>query len=34
VRIAALCPEHGVFDLWIADCDFSRFRALRVKKLP
>ena len=28
-RIAALCLEHGVDELWTADRDFSRFTALR-----
>ncbi len=30
-RIAALCIEHGVKELWSADRDFSRFRGLTVK---
>ena len=29
-RIAALCLQHGVRELWTADRDFSRFTALRV----
>lgn len=29
-RIAALCVEHAVSELWTADRDFSRFRALRT----
>ena len=29
-RIAALCREHGVTELWSADRDFSRFRSLKV----
>ena len=29
-RIAAICLEHGVRELWSADRDFSRFPALRV----
>jgi uncharacterized protein len=29
-RIAALCLQHGVSELWSADRDFSRFVALRV----
>lgn len=29
-RIAALCREHGVRELWSADRDFSRFPELRV----
>jgi predicted nucleic acid-binding protein len=29
-RIAALCLQHGVTELWSADRDFSRFPALRV----
>lgn len=30
-RIAALCLQHGVAELWTADRDFSRFPALRVR---
>ena len=29
-RIAALCREHGVRELWSADRDFSRFPDVRV----
>lgn len=29
-RIAALCVQHGVRELWSADRDFRRFRGLRV----
>jgi uncharacterized protein len=29
-RIAALCVQHGVDELWTADRDFSRFAALSV----
>jgi toxin-antitoxin system PIN domain toxin len=29
-RIAALCLQHGVTELWSCDRDFSRFRQLRV----
>lgn len=29
-RIAALCREHGVRELWTSDRDFSRFPSLRV----
>ncbi|MCG8554549.1 MAG: PIN domain-containing protein [Proteobacteria bacterium] len=29
-RIAALCIDHGVRELWSADRDFSRFPELRV----
>jgi hypothetical protein len=29
-RIAALCLDHGVSELWSADRDFSRFPDLRV----
>lgn len=29
-RIAALCIQHGVRELWSADRDFSRFSALAV----
>jgi toxin-antitoxin system PIN domain toxin len=30
-RIAALCREHGVAELWSADRDFSRFSELTVR---
>jgi toxin-antitoxin system PIN domain toxin len=30
-RIAALCLEHGITELWTADRDFSRFPALKVQ---
>jgi toxin-antitoxin system PIN domain toxin len=30
-RIAAICLQHGVAELWSADRDFSRFPALRVR---
>ena len=30
-RIAAICVEHGVRELWSADRDFSRFPALKVR---
>jgi toxin-antitoxin system PIN domain toxin len=30
-RIAALCSDHGVAELWSADRDFSRFAALAVR---
>jgi uncharacterized protein len=30
-RIAALCLEHGITELWTADRDFNRFPALVVK---
>jgi uncharacterized protein len=30
-RIAALCGQHGIEELWSADRDFSRFPALRVR---
>lgn len=30
-RIAALCLQHGIRELWTADRDFSRFPALRVR---
>jgi len=30
-RIAALCLEHGVTELWSADRDFSRFAPLKVR---
>jgi uncharacterized protein len=29
-RIAALCQQHGIRELWSADRDFSRFPELRV----
>jgi uncharacterized protein len=29
-RIAALCLQHGVRELWSADRDFSRYAGLRV----
>ena len=29
-RIAALCLQHGVLELWSADRDFGRFPALKV----
>jgi predicted nucleic acid-binding protein len=29
-RIAALCSQHGVRELWSADRDFSRFAKLNV----
>ena len=29
-RIAALCIEHGVSELWTADRDFSRFPGLKT----
>ncbi len=30
-RVAALCKEHGVRELWSADRDFSRVHGVRVK---
>lgn len=30
-RLAALCLPHGVRELWIADRDFSRCPALRLR---
>lgn len=30
-RIAALCLQHGVSELWTADRDFSRFPELRTR---
>jgi uncharacterized protein len=30
-RIAALCLDHGIDELWSSDRDFSRFPALRVR---
>lgn len=29
-RIAALCRQHGVRELWSADRDFKRFAGLRT----
>ena len=30
-RVAALCRDHGVRELWTADRDFSRFPSLSVR---
>jgi predicted nucleic acid-binding protein len=30
-RIAALCLDHRVKELWSADRDFSRFKGLKVR---
>jgi uncharacterized protein len=30
-RVAALCQDHGVRELWTADRDFGRFPALNVR---
>jgi uncharacterized protein len=30
-RIAAICLQHGVAELWTADRDFSRFPALKTR---
>jgi uncharacterized protein len=30
-RIAAICVEHGVSELWTADRDFGRFPALKTR---
>ena len=30
-RVAALCQQHGVSELWTADRDFGRFPGLRVR---
>jgi toxin-antitoxin system PIN domain toxin len=30
-RVAALCRQHGVTELWSADRDFSRFAGLNVR---
>ena len=30
-RIAAICLDHGVHELWTADRDFSRFPGLRMR---
>lgn len=30
-RIAAICKEHGVEELWSADRDFGRLSAMRVR---
>ena len=29
-RVAAICRDHGVRELWTSDRDFSRFPALTV----
>jgi hypothetical protein len=29
-RVAALCRQHGIHELWSADRDFGRFAGLRV----
>lgn len=29
-RIAALCKQHGVTELWTADRDFNRFQTLNI----
>lgn len=30
-RVAALCKEHGVTELWTADRDFGRFPAVQTR---
>jgi len=30
-RVAALCLQHGVTELWTADRDFSRFPGIKVR---
>ena len=30
-RVAALCIEHGISELWTADRDFTRFSALKTR---
>ena len=30
-RVATLCLQHGVAELWSADRDFGRFKGLRVR---
>lgn len=30
-RIAALCQEHGVTELWTADRDFGRFAGIKAR---
>jgi uncharacterized protein len=30
-RIAAICLQHGVSELWTADRDFSRFPQLKTR---
>lgn len=30
-KIAAICLQHGVSELWTADRDFSRFPALKTR---
>ena len=32
-RVATICMQHGVRELWSADRDFSRFPALSVRNL-
>jgi predicted nucleic acid-binding protein len=30
-RVAALCQQHGVTELWTADRDFGRFPGLKAR---
>jgi hypothetical protein len=30
-RVAALCAQHGVRELWSADRDFSRMEAVEIR---
>ena len=30
-RVAAICLQHGVRELWTADRDFSRFKGLKLR---
>ena len=30
-RVAAICLQHGIVELWTADRDFTRFPALRTR---
>jgi predicted nucleic acid-binding protein len=30
-RVAALCRQHGVRELWTADRDFGRFSGMKVR---
>lgn len=30
-RVAALCQQHGVRELWTADRDFSRFAGVKIR---
>jgi len=30
-RVAAICLQHGITELWTADRDFSRFASLKFR---